>query len=377
MARDYYEVLGVEKGADENEIKKAYRKLALKYHPDKNPDDAEAAEKFREATEAYEVLSDSDKRSQYDKYGRVMDDSMSGFSGAGSVFDDLVGDIFGDFFGGGQSSRRGGNRPTKGSSIEILQELTFEESIFGVEKEVKVKKTENCDRCDGTGAEPGGLKTCEKCNGQGVFTQRNGMFAIQTTCPACGGRGKVVKEKCTACHGSGSKYTNKVIKVKIPAGINSDMVMRVAGEGNSGSNGGPNGDLLLHIKVKPHKYYTRNDNHLIFDLPISVFDAILGNEYTIDLIDGTQETIKIKPGTQVNEQIILKGKGVPSVQGYGVGNLYINLQIIIPTKLTKEQKEVFEKLRSDDSKNEMFGDKLKKIKNKIKDFINSKKEDKK
>lgn len=376
MARDYYEVLGVSRDADENEIKKAYRKLALKYHPDKNPDDADAAEKFREATEAYEVLSDSDKRSQFDKYGRVMDDSMSGFSSSGSVFDDLVGDIFGDFFGGG-SSRGSKNRPTKGTSIELIQELSFEESIFGVEKEIKLKKTDNCDRCDGTGAEPGGLITCNNCGGRGVVTVKNGFFAIQTTCPACKGKGQTIKEKCNQCHGSGTKKVDKTIKVKIPAGIDNGMIMRVAGEGNSGTNGGPNGDLHLHIKVKPHKYFRREDNDLIFDLPISVFDAILGHEYSIDLIDGTQETIKIKPGTQVNEKIILKGKGVPSVKGYNVGNLYINLNIMIPTKLSKEQKEIFEKLREEDNvKDEMFGDKLSKIKNKIKDFIKSKKEDK-
>ena len=372
MARDYYEILGVERTATEVEIKKAYRKLALKYHPDKNPDDKEAAEKFREAAEAYDVLSDPDKKNQYDTYGRVMDDSMGGFSSTGSVFDDLLGDVFGDFFGT-SSSRRSRNRPTKGQSIEMYQELTFEEAIFGVEKEVKVKKSENCKKCDGTGAEPGGMKTCEKCNGQGVFVQRNGIFAVQTACPACGGSGKVIKEPCTECHGKGKHSIEKQIKVKIPAGIDDGMIMRVSGEGNAGSNGGPSGDLLLHIKVKDHKIFKRVDNDLHFTLPITVFDAILGREFEIDLIDGTKEVIKVKPGTQVGERITLKGKGVPSVKGYNVGNLYVDLNILIPTNLSKEQKEIFEKMREESKESDMFGSKLKNILEKFKEFISGNK----
>ena len=338
MARDYYEILGVERTATEIEIKRAYRTLALKYHPDKNPDDKEAAEKFREAAEAYEVLSDPDKKNQYDTYGRVMDDSMGGFSSTGSVFDDLLGDVFGEFFGT-SSSRRSRNRPTKGQSIEMYQELSFEESVFGVEKELTIKKSENCKRCDGTGAEPGGMKTCDKCNGQGVFTQRNGIFAVRTTCPACNGTGQVIKEACTECKGKGSHTVEKQIKVKIPAGIDDGMIMRVSGEGNAGSHGGPAGDLLLHIKVKEHKIFKRVDN------------------------------IKVKPGTQVGERITLKGKGVPSVKGYNVGNLYVDLQILIPTNLTKEQKEVLEKMREEAKENDMFGSKLKNILERFKEFI--------
>lgn len=368
LARDYYEILGIDRNATDTDIKKAYRKLALQYHPDKNPGDQEAAEKFREAAEAYDVLSDQDKRSQYDRYGRVMDDSMSGFSSTGSVFDDLLGDVFGDFFGGG-TSRRSKNRPTKGQSIEMYQELTFEESIFGVEKEIKVRKSENCKRCDGSGAEPGGMKTCEKCNGQGMFTQRNGIFAVRTTCPTCSGTGKVIKEACTECKGKGSHTIEKQIKVKIPAGIDDGMIMRVANEGNAGSNGGPSGDLLLHIKVKEHKLFKRVDNDLHFTLPITVFDAILGNDFEIELIDGTKETIKVKAGTQVGERITLKGKGVPSVKGYNVGNLYVDLQILIPTNLSKEQKEVLEQMREETKENDIFGSKLKNILEKFKDFI--------
>lgn len=366
MARDYYEILGVERTATEVEIKKAYRKIALKYHPDKNPDDKDAAEKFREAAEAYEVLSDPDKKNQYDTYGRVMDDSMGGFSSTGSVFDDLLGDVFGDFFG---SSRRTRNRPTKGQSIEMYQELTFEEAIFGVEKEIKIKKSENCKRCDGTGAEPGGMKTCDKCNGQGVFVQRNGIFAVQTTCPACGGSGKVIKEPCSECRGKGKHTVEKVIKVKIPAGIDDGMIMKVNGEGNAGTNGGPAGDILLHIKVKDHKIFKRVDNDLHVTLPITVFDAILGRDFEIDLIDGTKELIKVKPGTQVGERITLKGKGVPSINGYNVGNLYVDLNILIPTNLSKEQKDIFEKMREESKESDMFGSKLKNILEKFKEFI--------
>lgn len=371
LARDYYEILGVERNASESEIKKAYRHLALKYHPDKNPDDKNAEEKFREATEAYSVLCDADKRSQYDKYGRVLDDNgMGGFGG--TMFEDLFGDVFGEFFGA--SSGRGrarSSRPRKGSGVEMLREISFEESVFGVEVELDIEKTDNCPRCDGTGAEPGGLKTCDTCKGAGVFTQRQGFFAVQTTCPNCGGTGQIVKERCTECKGGGVKKNKKQLKVKIPAGIEDGMVMRVSGEGNSGFNGGPAGDLMLHISIKEHKYFKRRKNDLYLELPITVFDAILGADADITLLDGSVETVKIKAGTQPGEKIILKGKGVPSLQGYGVGNLYIDLNIMIPTKLTKEQKESFESLAKT-SAEDMYGAKNKNIFGRMKDFIKEK-----
>ena len=368
MAQNYYEVLGVDKTASESEIKKAYRLLALKYHPDKNPDDKAAAEKFREATEAYSVLSDKEKRSQYDKYGRVLDDDGAGMGGFGSsVFDDLLDDVFGGFFGSGRGASRS-NRARRGSSIEISREISFEDSIFGVEIELNIDKTENCSTCDGTGAAPGGLKTCDSCNGLGVFTQRQGFFAVQTTCHTCGGTGHVIKERCGECRGSGVKKTVKKLKVKIPAGIDDGMAIRVGGEGNAGSNGGPAGDLMLHISIKEHKYFKRKKNDLYLELPITVFDAVLGAEVDIKLINGNTETLKIKEGTQPGERLTLKGKGVPTLQGFGAGNLYVDLHIMIPTKLTKDQRETFEKLKESSTK-DMYGSKLKGIFEKMRDYF--------
>lgn len=369
MARNYYEVLGVEKNASESEIKKSYRQLALKYHPDKNPGDKEAAEKFREATEAYSVLSDAQKRSQYDQYGRVLDDNGAGGFGGGTMFDDLFSDVFGEFFGSSRGGRS--NRPRRGSSIEVAREISFEEAVFGIELDLELEKTENCPRCDGSGAEPGGLKTCDTCHGAGVFTQRQGFFAVQTTCPTCRGTGQIVKERCTECKGLGVKKTAKKLKVKVPAGIEDGMTMRVGGEGNAGSNGGPAGDLMLHISVRDHEYFKRRKNDIYLDLPITVFNAILGTEVEIKLLDGSMEKVKIKAGTQPGERLTLKGKGIPSIQGYGVGNLYVDLSIMIPTKLTKEQKETFEKLNAE-STDDMYGSKFKGIFERMKNFFKEK-----
>ena len=368
LSKDYYEILGVKKNATDSEIKKAYRILALKYHPDKNPDNKEATEKFRDATTAYQILSDPEKRSQFDRYGRVLDDNNSGGSsgfGDASGFGDFFGDIFGDIFGGASSSR-GRKRATRGSSIELTQDITFEQSIFGHEVEISVNKTESCKRCDGSGAEPGGLQTCPTCNGAGVFTQRQGFFSVQTTCPTCKGRGESIKEICTECTGTGTKRTTEKLKVKIPAGIDNGMAIRVSGKGNAGANGGPPGDIILHIRVKENKTFTRKKNDLYINLPITVFEAILGKTYKIKMIDGNEEEIIIKAGTQPGERIILKGKGVPSPVNSSIGNLYIDLNILIPTKLNKEEKESLEKLQAgaDPSmfgKNKSFFDKIKEV----------------
>jgi molecular chaperone DnaJ len=368
LTRDYYEVLGVNRNATENEIKKAYRKLALQYHPDRNQGDKKSEEKFREISEAYSVLSDPQKRAQYDQYGRVLDENQRfresddfGFS----VFEEFFGDAFGSFFGG--RTTRNTKRPRKGSDIEMEVEIEFEEAAKGVKKEVVVPKTINCKRCGGTGAEPGAVTVCSRCNGTGQFIQRQGFFTVSTPCPNCRGTGKFIKEKCIECKGEGTLRERKNLEIKIPAGIETDMVLRVSGEGNSGVNGGPSGDLYVRVVVKPHKFFTRQGRNLHLDLPVSFVDAILGKEVNIPTLDGS-ETIKIKPGSQPGDTIVIKGKGIPDVNGYGIGNIIVTLKIIMPTNLSKKQKELLEEFRkiSDEStyrEHKSFFDR-------IKDFFN-------
>lgn len=349
MAKDYYELLGVSRNATDSEIKKAFRQLALKYHPDRNPGDKEAEEKFREINEAYSVLSDPQKRAQYDQYGRVLDNNQ-GFSADDfgfSVFEDLFGDTFGSFFGGSTRSR---NRPKKGSNIEMEVEIEFEESAKGTKKQIVVPKTISCKRCGGTGAEPGAIITCPRCNGSGQFVQRQGFFTMSVPCPECRGTGKFIKELCNECKGEGTVRERKNLEIKIPAGIEDGMILRVSGEGNSGINGGPNGDLFVKINVKAHKFFVRKGRDLHLDLPISFIDAIMGKEINIPTLDGS-ETIKIKPGSQPDERIVLKGKGFPDVNGYGLGNMVITLKVVLPTQINKRQKELLEEFakHSDDN----------------------------
>ena len=369
MAKDYYELLEVNRNASDAEIKKAYRKLAMKFHPDRNPGDKEAENRFREISEAYEVLSDKQKRAQYDQYGRVFDENGAGggfggggFNNAETIFEEFFGDVFGDFFGSAQGSRRR-QRPTRGSHIKQNVDISFEEAVFGVEKEISIPKTENCKRCDGTGAEPGGMETCDTCGGTGVLQQRQGLFAISTTCHTCGGSGKKIKDVCKECRGEGSLRRHKKLSVKIPAGIEDGMTIRVSGEGNDGQFGGPAGDLFINVKVSEHEYLERDGRDIHMELPVQFTDAILGREVNIPTLDGSEE-VKIKAGSQPGDVITLKGKGAPDVQGYGIGNMYVTLKVLLPTKVTKEQKtllEKFAKQSSDDTyaENKSLWDKMK------------------
>ncbi|MEF3254956.1 MAG: molecular chaperone DnaJ [Deferribacterales bacterium] len=367
MAKDYYEILGVNRNATEIEIKKAYRKLALQYHPDRNQGDKEAEEKFQEINEAYSVLIDPQKRAQYDQYGRVFDSpGQGGFSGRDdftTIFEEFFGEDLGAFFGG---SRRSSNRPRRGSNIEMDLEIEFEEAAKGTKKVITIPKTVACKRCGGSGAEPGAITTCPRCDGTGQFIQRQGFFTISSPCNQCGGTGKFIKERCKECKGEGTVRERKNLEVKIPAGVETDMVLRISGEGNSGVNGGPSGDLFVRIKVKPHKFFTRKGRDLYLDLPISFIDAILGKEINIPTLDGS-ETIKIKPGSQPDETIVLKGKGVPDVNGYGIGNIVVKLKIVLPSNVSKRQKELLEEFAKESDENTYK--KHKSLFDRIKDFF--------
>jgi molecular chaperone DnaJ len=372
VATDYYSVLGVERNATDTEIKKAYRILAMKYHPDQNQGNAEAEARFKEVTIAYQVLSDPDKRAHYDRYGSY--DESAGFGGfdfSSSFFDNLFGEAFGSMFGG--SRRREANSPRRGTNINVTRKISFEESIFGTDLELTVSKHVLCSGCSGSGAAPSGIETCSTCRGSGKFTQRQGFFHIQTSCPTCGGLGKIIKEKCKECSGAGYQLKEKTLNVKVPAGIEDSMAIRVAGEGNDGANGGLAGDIILAISVKPHKTYRRVDNDLIVELPITFVDAVMGKDTEIAaLVNPTlkeQENIKIniKAGTQFGDNIVLRGKGAPDVHGRGRGNLIIDLKILLPTRLNDAQKKAFKKI-ADVSDDKMY-DQNKSLFQKMKELL--------
>lgn len=349
--RDYYEVLGVDRGADDATLKKAYRQLAKKYHPDMNPGDAEAEKKFKEATEAYGVLSDQDKRRTYDQFGHAAFEQGGGGAGAGGFggFDfngdmgDIFGDIFGDLFGGGRS-RRANNGPMKGASLRARINITFEEAVFGCDKEIEINLKETCNTCHGNGAKPGtSPETCPNCQGSGQVTKVQqtmfGMMQNVTTCPTCHGSGKVIKEKCPSCNGNGYKPERKKIQINVPAGIDNGQSIRISGKGEPGANGGPRGDLLVEVNVARHPIFQRQDMQIFSTAPITFAQAALGGEVRISTVDG-DVMYDVKPGTQTDTKIRLKGKGVPSVRNKNIrGDHYVTLVVQVPTKLNEEAKE--------------------------------------
>lgn len=346
--RDYYEVLGVDKNADDAALKKAYRVLAKKYHPDMNPGDAEAEKKFKEASEAYAVLSDPEKRRQYDQYGHAAFDQNGGPGGFGG-FDfadmgDIFGDIFGDMFGGG-SRHRQSNGPVKGANIKTTVRVSFEEAVFGTQEELELPLKDECDVCKGSGSQPGHEpETCSKCAGKGqvVFTQQSlfGMTRTVQTCPDCGGSGKIIKYKCSNCAGTGFVKSKKKIQVAVPAGIDNGQSIRIREKGEPGINGGGRGDLLVTVLVDRHPVFQRQEYDIYSSEPISFTQAALGGRITITTIDGPFE-IDIKPGTQTDTKVKLKGKGVPTLRNKTVrGDHYVTLVVQVPDKLTEEQKSI-------------------------------------
>ncbi|HHW30206.1 MAG TPA: molecular chaperone DnaJ [Clostridiaceae bacterium] len=345
--RDYYEVLGVDKNASDEDIKKAFRKLAKKYHPDVNPDDKDAAEKFREVNEAYQVLSDPQKRAQYDQFGHAGVDP-NGFGGFGGFegFDfGGVGDIFETFFGGafGSSTRRR-NAPQKGADLTYSIEITFEEAAFGVEKEITIHRMEECPTCKGTGAKDGtSIKTCTYCNGTGQIQYKQstilGQFVNIKTCEVCHGEGKVITDPCTKCNGRGRIRKNRKIKLNIPAGIDDGQTISLRGEGEPGLRGGPPGDLFVHVRVKPHPIFQRQGNDVVCDIPISFVQAALGAEIEVPTLDGKIK-YHIPEGTQTDTVFRIRGKGIPYLRSTGRGDQFIKVVVEVPKKLNEKQKEL-------------------------------------
>lgn len=349
--RDYYEVLGVSKSANDAELKKAYRALAKKYHPDTNPGDKEAEAKFKEASEAYSVLSDEDKRRQYDQFGHAAFDGAGGaggfdFNNMGDM-GDIFGDLFGDLFGGGRS-RRANNGPMKGQNLRTRVRITFDEAVFGVEKELELTLKDECDTCHGSGAKAGTQpQACSKCGGKGqvVMTQQSlfGMVRNVQTCPDCRGTGKIIKDKCPDCYGSGFISKKKKIKVSIPAGIDMGQSIRIRGKGDPGVNGGERGDLLVEVDVSRHPIFQRQDFDIFSTVPISFANAALGGDIKIKTVDG-DVIYTVKPGTQTDTKVRLRGKGVPTLRNKDVrGDHYVTLVVQVPTKLTNEQRELLTK----------------------------------
>lgn len=340
--RDFYEVLGVSKNASADELKKAYRKMAMKYHPDRNPDDAQAEARFKEAKEAFEVLSDPQKRAAYDQFGHAGVDGQpgaGGFGGGGGAgFSDIFGDVFGDIFGGGRA--RGG--AARGADLQYNLRLSLEEAVNGTTVEIKIPTTKACETCNGSGAKPGtGKKTCTTCQGQGAVRIQQGFFSIQQPCPDCGGEGQTLEDPCNDCGGTGRVETTKTLSIKIPAGVDTGDRIRHSGEGQPGDKGGPPGDLYVAIEIKPHPLFKRKDADLTCDMPISFATAALGGEIEVPTLDG-RVNLKIPAETQTGKVFRLRGKGVRPVRGGPQGDLLVSVHVETPVKLNREQKELLE-----------------------------------
>ncbi len=372
--RDFYEVLGVAKGAEQAEIKKAYRKLARKYHPDVNQGNSEAEEKFKEVNEAYEVLSNPEKRKQYDTFGHSMG-GQGGFDFNGQGFSDFgfggfsdLGDIFGAFFGEGARGQ-GRSSARKGRDIKTEIILEFEEAVFGKELSLTIPKDINCSKCSGTGAKDGTkLKTCSQCNGKGKVMRSQGFFSVSSTCPQCGGRGKIIEEKCTECSGRGTVEKKEKIKVRIPAGIDNGQKVRVRGGGDAGSNGGPAGDLIIYVRVKEHPLFKRDGFDIFLDLPIRLTDAVLGAKREVPVLKNEKVKMTIPEGTQPGKVFRIRNEGVPD--GYGRrGDLFVKINVEVPVKLNKKQKEKLKEF--EDSLSDKNNPSTKGFFDKIKKFFKS------
>lgn len=356
--RDYYEVLGVARDANEADIKKAYKRLAMKYHPDRNPDNKEAEANFKEAAEAYKILSDAERRRAYDQFGHAgVQGAAGGPGGAGFDFSDLgdvFGDIFGDIFGGSRGGARGGSRQQRGSDLVYDLQVSLEDAVHGVKTTIKVPTWTGCQDCAGSGAKKGtSPTTCLQCNGRGQVQMQHGFLAIQQTCPVCHGQGKIIKDPCRTCHAQGRVQERKTLSVKIPAGIDNGDRIRLTGEGEAGLFGAPAGDLYVQVRIKDHPVFTRQGAELHSDVPVSFVTAALGGEITVPTLDG-QVVLKIPPETQTGKLFRLRGKGVKTLRGGDVGDLVCRVVVETPVKLNEEQKQTlrrFEELLSKDNKN--------------------------
>lgn len=367
--KDYYEVLGVSRDASEADLKKAYRRLAMKHHPDRNTDDGEVAEaKFKEAKEAHEVLSDANKRAAYDQYGHAgVDPSMGGRPGAGAGgFEDVFGDVFGDIFGGGG---RGRQRAQRGADLQYNLELSLEDAVFGSEVKIRVPTMVSCKTCSGSGAKEGtSATTCTTCGGAGQVRMQQGFFAVQQTCPQCRGKGKMISDPCTDCHGQGRKQEQKTLSVKVPAGVDTGDRIRLANEGEAGENGAQSGDLYVQMHVKPHDIFTRDDNDLFCEMPISLGTAALGGEIEVPTLNGKLR-LKIPHETQTGKLFRMRGKGVKPVRGGATGDLLCRVNVETPVKLSNKQKDMIKELekslkesgKKHSPQNHSWGDRMKKF----------------